>query len=449
MIDNPWIAIASAMAAFLGLFAGLKLYARFAKPHPEALRKLLHTGSGLLTLSFPFLFDELWPVFLLTGATTILLATVKFSPWWHRRLGHVVDGVQRTTLGEIYFPISVAIVYWLSFGQTPLLFVIPVLVLTLADATGALVGMRYGLSHYVGANKTFEGSAAFAVVAFFCIHVPLLLWGEVGRTETLLIAATLALVVMLLEGSAWRGLDNLFIPIGGFFLLRTYLPLDVPALIVRFLVVLTLVVLVFLSRRSTTLADDSLVAGVFLCYITWALMGYRWLVPPLFVFVGYSLMSPRTPENSRRMHDVPVILSVWVAAVAWLAIARALGDPLLIFPFTLVFATHLAIFGTSRLAADFPSRSVPLLVIRALSISWIVVLLPFLLLEGVAGRTVLLSIGGVAAMAIGVALFVRTQPSIRNAPQDTRRWVLQAASAAVASAAGWLMAMAIDAAGIA
>jgi phytol kinase len=309
--------------------------------------------------------------------------------------------------------------------------------------------MRYGLSHYVGANKTFEGSAAFAVVAFFCIHVPLLLWGEVGRTETLLIAATLALVVMLLEGSAWRGLDNLFIPIGGFFLLRTYLPLDVPALLVRFLVVLTLVVLVFLSRRSTTLADDSLVAGVFLCYITWALMGYRWLVPPLFVFVGYSLMSPRTPENSRRMHDVPVILSVWVAAVAWLAIARALGDPLLIFPFTLVFATHLAIFGTSRLAADFPSRSVPLLVIRALSISWIVVLLPFLLLEGVAGRTVLLSIGGVAAMAIGVALFVRTQPSIRNAPQDTRRWVLQAASAAVASAAGWLIAIAIDAAGIA
>jgi hypothetical protein len=44
---------------------------------------------------------------------------------------------------------------------------------------------------------------------------------------------------------------------------------------------------------------------------------------------------------------------------------------------------------------------------------------------------------------------VRTQPSIHNAPQDTRRWALQAASAAVASTAGWLMAMAIDAAGIA
>lgn len=446
---NPWIGVAVAMAAFLALFGALKVYGRLARPHPEAVRKLLHTGSGLLTLSFPFLFGELWPVFLLTGATAVLLAIVKFSPWWHRRLGHVVDGVERSTLGEIYFPIAVAVVFWLSFRQTPLLFVIPVLVLTLADATCALVGMRYGLSQYVGANKTFEGSVAFAVVAFFCIHVPLLVWSDVGRTETLLISMTLALVVMLLEGSAWRGLDNLFIPIGGFFLLRAYLPLDVPALLVRFLVVLALVVLVMLSRRSTTLADDSLVAGVFLCYITWALMGFRWLVPPVFVFVGYSLMSPRTPENSRRMHDVPVILSVWAAAIAWLVIARSLGDSRLIFPFTLVFATHLAIFGTSRLAADFPARSVPLLVVRALSISWIVVLLPFVLLEGIAGRTILLSLAGVAAMAIGVFVFVRSQPSIRQAPQDTRRWVLQAAAAALASAAGWLITIAIDSAGLA
>jgi phytol kinase len=446
---NPWIAIASAMVAFLALFGVLKGYARLARPHPEAVRKLLHTGSGLLTLSFPFLFDEVWPVWLLTGATAILLAAVKFLPWLHRRLGSVVDGVDRTTLGEIYFPIAVAIVFWLSFGQTPLLFVIPVLVLTLADATCALVGMRYGLSHYVGANKTFEGSVAFAVVAFFCIHVPLLIWSDVGRAETLLISATLALVVMLLEGSAWRGLDNLFIPIGGFFLLRAYLPLDVEALLVRFLVVLALVALVILSRRYTTLADDSLVAGVFLCYVTWALMGYQWLVPPLLVFVGYGWMSPRTPANSRRMHDVPVILSVWTAAICWLVIARSLDDSRLIFPFTLVFATHLAIFGTSRLAADFPARSLYLLVIRALSISWVLVLLPFALLEGVTQRTVLLSLAGVAAMAIGVGVFVQSQPSIRHAPQDTRRWVLQAASAAVASAAGWLIAIAIDTAGIA
>jgi phytol kinase len=449
VIANPWIAIATAMAAFLGLFAALTLYKKLARPHPEATRKLLHAGSGLLTLSFPFVFNERWPVLLLTGATAILIATIKFSPWWHRRLGNVVDGMARTTLGEIYFPVAVAVVFWMSFGQTPLLFVIPILVLTLADATGAVIGLRYGLSHYVGASKTVEGSAAFVVVAFFCIHVPLLLWSDVGRVESLLISATLALVVMLLEGSAWRGLDNLFIPIGGFFLLRAYLPLDVPALAVRFVVVVALVILVILSRRSTTLADDSLVAGVFLCYVTWALMGFRWLVPPLLVFVGYSLMSPSTPENSRRMHDVPVILSVWVAAIAWLAIARAAGDARLIFPFTLVFATHLAIFGTSRLAADFPNRAVPILVGRALFISWIVVLLPFVLLEGVAGRTLLLSIGGVAAMAIGVVLFVRTQPSIRSAPQDRRRWALQAASAAVASMAGWLIAMAIQAAGIA
>ena len=40
---------------------------------------------------------------------------------------------------------------------------------------------------------------------------------------------------MLLEGSAWRGLDNLFIPIGGYFLLHAYVPMDVAMLASRLL----------------------------------------------------------------------------------------------------------------------------------------------------------------------------------------------------------------------
>ena len=133
-----------------------------------------------------------------------------------------------TTLGEIYFPLSVALLFWLTRGEHPLLFVVPVLLLTLADATSALVGARYGLTPYTGGNKSFEGSVAFVVVAFFCVHVPLLLWSDVGRTESLLIGRRWRSSSMLLEGSAWRGLDNLFIPIGGYFLLRAYLPMPPP-----------------------------------------------------------------------------------------------------------------------------------------------------------------------------------------------------------------------------
>jgi phytol kinase len=116
----------------------------------------------------------------------------------------------------------------------------------------------------------------------------------VGRTESLLIASTLALLVMLLEGSAWRGLDNLFVPIGGFFLLRAYLPMDAAALWPRLLVTLALVALIMFARRRTTLEDAALVAGAFFCYVAWAVMGWVWLMPPMAVVAGYRWLSPHT-----------------------------------------------------------------------------------------------------------------------------------------------------------
>jgi phytol kinase len=382
LIANPWLAIAASLAAFLGLFALVQALARSGVVSPEGTRKIMHAGSGLLTLAFPFLFAEVWPVFVLALSSAALLASAKLVPALRRSLGRAVSGVSRTTFGEIYFPIAVVWLFWLTRGEHPLLYVIPLLMLTLADATCALVGLRDGLTKYEGASKSFEGSIAFAVVAFFCVHVPLLLWSSVGRVESLLASATLALIVMLLEGSAWRGLDNLFIPIGGYLLLRVYLTLDAEALAARFAVTLALVAAVAAARRSTTLEDDSLVAAAFLCYVAWALMGWAWLVPPLVIFVGYRWLSPVTADNSRRMHGVPAVLSVWAPAVAWLSIASFAADGTLLFPFTLAFAAHLAAFGTSRLAHQYPDRPLAALAARAVAAAWAVVLIPYLLTVG-------------------------------------------------------------------
>jgi phytol kinase len=221
--QNPWIACASAFGAFVLLFAGLQTYARSGRASAEMTRKLLHAGSGAMTLTFPFLFRDLWPVLLLTGASGALVAAARFVPSLRSRLGCVASGVDRPTLGELYFPMSIALLFWLTHDQHPLLFVIPVLILTLADAVCALVGRRYGSTRYIGSDKSLEGSLAFLVIAFFCVHVPLLLWSEVGGAQSLLIAATLAPPVMLLEAVGRRGLDNLLIPIGSYVLLNAYL----------------------------------------------------------------------------------------------------------------------------------------------------------------------------------------------------------------------------------
>ena len=431
------LAIALALAAFLVLFAALEGCARRGLLSPEATRKLLHTGSGLLTLSFPFVFHDFWPVLLLTSASAGLLAIVRFVPLVRGRLAGVTTRVGRVSLGELYFPLSVALLFWLTLGRDPLLFIIPILVLTLADATGALVGVRYGLTPYSGTSKSLEGSVAFAAVAFLCIHVPLLAWSDVGRVESLLIAATLALLVMLLEGSAWRGLDNLFIPIGGYLLLRSYLGLDATALGARFAVTSGLVALIVFYRMRTTLEDDSLVAGAFCCYVAWATMGWEWLVAPLAVLAGHSRLSPPTAENSRRMHGVPVVFSIWLAAVGWLVLARITGRSELLFPYTVVFAAHLGMFGFSRLAHQFPHRGLGGLFWRAVGASCAIVIVPFAIVASSSVVNVPMALSAVATIALGTLAFAVMQP-VRHAPLTGARWLCQGSAAAVASVLAWV-----------
>src|SRR5262249_29731851 len=158
---NAWAAVALVLAGFLLLFIVLQIYARSTGAQAETTRKMFHTGSGVLTLVFPFLFREMWPVLLLTGFSALFVAGVKVLPGLRDRFGLVANRVERPTLGEVYFPVSVAWLFWLARESDPLLFVIPALMLTFADATSALIGMRYGMTPYLGANKSLEGSVAF------------------------------------------------------------------------------------------------------------------------------------------------------------------------------------------------------------------------------------------------------------------------------------------------
>jgi hypothetical protein len=195
-------------------------------------------------------------------------------------------------------------------------------------------------------------------------------------------------------------------------------------------------------RRRSTLEDDALLAGAFLCYVTWALLGWRWLVPPAIAFAGYAWMSPRTAENSRRIHDVPAVLSVWAFAIVWLTVARATSDPRALYPFTVVFAAHLAIFGASRLASDFPSRPIGTVVAEAIVKSWLMFFVPFVATIGITPGSVLLAATASIAIAIGALLFAASESrreTLRNTSQDVSRWVRQAASAGAASVIGWMV----------
>src|SRR5690606_22351320 len=154
-------------------------------------------------------------------------------PWLRTRLGGVLHDVKRESWGELYFPAGVAVVFTLARGDA-LRFAIPVALLTFADAAGALVGRRWGKHHYetLEGRKSIEGSVAVGVAGALCAWVPLTLAG-VPVTTAVLIALVMGLFGMILEAIAWRGLDNMFLPLAAFAQVSIYLGLGDAQLLAR------------------------------------------------------------------------------------------------------------------------------------------------------------------------------------------------------------------------
>jgi phytol kinase len=434
------------LAAFAVLLGLLVAYHRSGHAHPELLRKLLHVGMGAVILSFPWLFRHAWPVLLLAGLFAAIFLSRKLFAGRSGRpasgLSGVLDGVGRTSYGELYYAVSVAALFLLARGQ-PMLFFVPMLLLTLPDAVAALVGMRYGRHRYattVG-EKSAEGSVAYFAVALLAVHVPLLLFDRppVGRAESLLIAVTLALLSTILEAIAWRGLDNLFVPLGAFVLLKAFRTMSAADLTACCLVAAAAMGFSLIWRARTTLDGGAALSSALLLYVAWALGGWKWLVAPLATFIGYAVLWPRTDrERQRGGHNIQAVASVAAAGLVWVILKQSRFPGDYFYPYTLGFAVHVAIIGATRLRRVQPRAAAGLLMAKASLQAWALLFVPYLAVESASRRSAWLAAAALPVIAIAVAVFYATQPGIRDCPVDRGRWMRQGAYAVAASAIGLL-----------
>lgn len=187
----------------------------------EFSRKLLHVAMGLILCPLPWLFADFWPVALLSGTYIALLIARRYLVALDNHVAGVIDGVGRKSVGEFLFPITVAILFLLARHDRTA-YLAPMLVLTLADAAAAVVGRRYGMCPYPapGGCKSLEGSLAFAISAFASTHLTLLLLGESGRLESVLLAVVISLSLTIVEAFVTGGWDNLLVPLGAWTMLK-------------------------------------------------------------------------------------------------------------------------------------------------------------------------------------------------------------------------------------
>ena len=162
-----------------------------------------------------------WMVIVALSLAVAWMMTVRHVPVVRRCFGGVLHDTDRVSHGELYFAASIAALMIASNGE-PVLYVIPILILTIADAVAAVVGRLYPLMPLGGAarGKTASGSAAFFIAAILVSWPALIAYTDISLVSTLAVAVTVASATCFAEAISSRGFDNLAVPTVALFILK-------------------------------------------------------------------------------------------------------------------------------------------------------------------------------------------------------------------------------------
>ena len=190
---QPWMAIAAFMVAFVALLGGLQsMFAAVRRLTRSYPRRLLHAGSGLLTLSFPVPLRR--PV---AGPAAdgrqrrSSSLPSSFSVPLREPLGGVVDGVADDARASSTFRSRSRSLFWLAHGKSPLLFVHPgprahPRRRDRARSSASGTGMpRYSRRQQERSKDRSRSRSSLSSASSAAAVV-----GRVGRVESLLIAPT-------------------------------------------------------------------------------------------------------------------------------------------------------------------------------------------------------------------------------------------------------------------
>lgn len=179
----------------------------------ELKRKAFHVGFGLVALSFPLIWTESWMVVTGFALAFLWMIAVRVLPCLQRYFGSVLHDCDRKSMGEFYYAVSVAGLILLTSGK-PYLYIIPILILALADAAAAIFGRLIPSQSLTGIfqGKSVAGCTAFFVVAAVICAVTLVSYTQLPAWPMLGCALLVSAASCLAEAASRNGLDNLFVP---------------------------------------------------------------------------------------------------------------------------------------------------------------------------------------------------------------------------------------------
>lgn len=205
---------------FLFLFGLAEMLYHSLKIKAEVTRKIVHIGTGLLTMLFPVMLRNHWFVLLLCASfAIILLLSLQFN------LLPSINAINRISYGSLLYPVAVYGCYraYNYFHNNLIFFYLPVLTMAICDPAAAFFGKRwpFGTFRVNHDTKTIMGSSAFFLSS---VGLTLILFyffspGNFVIRSTLPIALLVAAATTAAEALSTKGWDNVTIPVSAVLIL--------------------------------------------------------------------------------------------------------------------------------------------------------------------------------------------------------------------------------------
>lgn len=364
------ILAAGSVVALLGVMMVIRRLAKAAGLSAEVQRKLMHVSTGLFALMLPWLFPDRWPVYMLIAATMLVMLVLRL-PRFSSGLGATLHGVERTSYGDFLLALSVGLCFLLAKDNT-LFYILPIAVLTLADAAAALAGTTYGTKRYVveDGDKSLEGSVVFFVVTLLVAIICFLFLSKLPPANIMMLCLMVAAFGTLVEAQSWRGFDNLFLPLGLFIFLNGHYHSSLAELAVlaaMFLAALASFGVVGTKLGLTKHATRVYVVAVFLLLAAAKLQN---TVLPIMVLAAHGWARTASPCDSR-YPDLDIIAALGLLGFGWLAAGNATGlDAVSFFGLSAMgLAMGLTAVALGSIPVAIPLAAAVLFVIRTLAVS--------------------------------------------------------------------------------
>lgn len=342
-----------AIAAILVLMSVVRGQAYRFDLSAENQRKIVHIGVGLASLTFPLIFSTPLPVLLLTALAIVIMLILRSGHLRVDGLGAVLHSVRRRSHGEIYLALAVALLFLRSEAE-PVLYVLPLLVITLSDTASALVGTTYGRVRFAveDGTKSFEGVVAFFMVTVICAMVVLLLMTDAARLNVIVLSFLIAAFCTLVEADSWRGLDNFFVPVGAHLLLSRHLDTAPDSLLIIAAIFVAAVFIAIRYAERWSITRHAARAYTILIFLILSVTAPYNAILPIMVIVTHIIARNMKPCRDE-ISDLDLLAATTGIGLFWLLAGEMIGTNAINL-FNLTFASVIMVYAA--LAATSFSR---------------------------------------------------------------------------------------------